>query len=154
MYFLKSGIKDDPELRWNLPDRIFFGYGACHILAGVYLDVFPSSRYRAHWIKPIDDFYGYHIFVSDGTVAFDFHGYSMRERLITHHKRGWSRRYPGWRANIEEVDFSLLDTQSLNAIKMLGPDQYLYSPIERARVFLEKYEHSHVDSKTQKLNCA
>ncbi len=34
MYVLKRGIKKDPERRWALPDRIFFGYGACHILAG------------------------------------------------------------------------------------------------------------------------
>ena len=151
MYFLKPEIKDDQELRWNLPDRIIFGYGACHILAGVYLDVFSRSKYRAHWIKPFDDFHGYHIFVTDGNVAFDFHGYSQRGRLITHHERGWSRRYPGWCANIVEVDFSLLDMQSLNARKMLGPDQYLYNPIVRAREFLQKYGLDYEDSKAQNL---
>jgi hypothetical protein len=33
MCFLKGGIKRNPERRWALPDRIFFGFGACHILA-------------------------------------------------------------------------------------------------------------------------
>ena len=37
MYVLKRGVKKDPQRRWNLPDRIFFGYGACHILAGAFL---------------------------------------------------------------------------------------------------------------------
>lgn len=32
MYVLKQGMKSDPHRRWSLPDRIFFGYGACHAL--------------------------------------------------------------------------------------------------------------------------
>jgi hypothetical protein len=52
MYILKPGIKRDPERRWALPDRIFFGHGACHILAGVYLEnpplrgFTPSGSFR------------------------------------------------------------------------------------------------------------
>ncbi len=33
MYLLRPGIKENPVRRWNLPDRVFFAAGACHILA-------------------------------------------------------------------------------------------------------------------------
>lgn len=44
LYTLKPGIKKDPVRRWALPDRVFFGNGACAILAGVFLseDPFPD----------------------------------------------------------------------------------------------------------------
>ncbi|MCT7377156.1 hypothetical protein [Chelativorans salis] len=47
-----------------LPDRVFFGHGAC---------IFS----RAHSI-PSDGFAGNHIYVTDGEIAFDYHGYSAR----------------------------------------------------------------------------
>jgi hypothetical protein len=34
MYVLKPGVKADPHRQWALPDRIFFGYGACHTALG------------------------------------------------------------------------------------------------------------------------
>lgn len=37
MYLLKPGIKEDPVRRWNLPDRVFFACGACHILKEIAL---------------------------------------------------------------------------------------------------------------------
>ena len=49
MYFLPREIKDDPAGRWALPDRIFLGHGACHILAGVYLSAFPACGFRPVW---------------------------------------------------------------------------------------------------------
>ncbi len=50
MYQLKPGTKQDPVKRWNLPDRIFFGHGACHILAGMYLKSLSPSGFYAVWI--------------------------------------------------------------------------------------------------------
>ncbi|MDE1464290.1 hypothetical protein [Spartinivicinus poritis] len=144
MYFLKSGIKKHPVKRWNLPDRIFFGFGACHILAGVYLKKFPDKGFYALRIEPKTGFYGNHIFITNGIVAFDFHGYSLNSQLIKHFWKGWSDRYPGWDASIEKVDYPLLDTESLNQRKMLGPDQYLHNPIERAERFMNRFDHEHL----------
>jgi len=141
MYVLKPGIKNDPVKRWNLPDRIFFGNGACHILAGVFLQQISSNDFHAIWLKPNNDFPGNHIFVTDGDFAFDFHGYSKCERLIAHHGKGWAQRFPGWSASICRVDFSLLDTPSLNFRRMLGPEQYLFNPIPRAIQFLNRFKH-------------
>lgn len=137
MYRLKPGIKREPQRRWQLPDRIFFGHGACHILAGVFLADPPRPGFHAERIIPGEGFAGNHIFVTDGTVAFDFHGCSCRTRLLRHHTGQWSdASAPGWHCRLERVTFDLLDTAALNARKMLGPDQYLHDPRPRAQAFV------------------
>jgi hypothetical protein len=140
MYTLSPEIKRDPLKRWNLNDRIFFGNGACHILAGTYLEVAPLPGFHAEWIRPHPGYSGNHIYVTDGTVAFDFHGYSLRSRLLDYHRRRRSIRQSGWDAAIVHVDFDLLDTESLNIINHLGPDQYLEDPRPRARRYLARMD--------------
>ncbi len=136
MYVLKPGIKKHPARRWALPDRIFFGYGACAILAGAFLRNPPLPGFHAEKIVPREGFHGNHIYVTDGRVSFDFHGYACRAGLLDHHRRGWTAHSPGWDGHIEVVDFDLLDTAALNARKMLGPDQYLHDPVPRAARFI------------------
>ena len=150
MYVLKPGIKRDPERRWALPDRIFFGHGACHILAGTYLEHPPLAGFHAERIIPGDNLAGNHIYVTDGEIAFDFRGYSRRQGLLDHHRKGWSRQHAGWDCAIEIVDFDLLDTTELNQRKMLGPDQYLFDPISRARRFIERINHGEAAAKAAK----
>ncbi|MDF2115136.1 hypothetical protein PY365_06100 [Roseiarcaceae bacterium H3SJ34-1] len=151
MYALKQGIKSDPALRWDLPDRIFFGHGACHILAGVFLEYPPFSGFYAERIIPGDSFAGNHIYVTDGHIAFDYRGYSARLRLLEYHQMGWSRRYaPGWNCTIERVDFDLLDACDLNPRKMLGPDQYLRDPVPRAQRFIQRIDHHDAAAKAAK----
>ena len=141
MYWLKPGIKRNPVRRWALPDRIFFGRGACQILAGVYLETPPIAGFRAERIVPHGGHAGSHVFVSDGMVTFDFHGYALRGRLLAQHWRGWRRRYPDWDAAVEPIDFPLLDTAALNARKMLGPGQFHGDAVARARAFLAAIDH-------------
>ena len=142
MYVLKPGVKRDPARRWALLDRIFFGHGACLILSGVYLSAPPLQGFYAERIIPRDGKAGNHIYVTDGTLAFDYHGYSCRARLLAHHVAGWSRRYGGdWTYDLERVSFNLLDTMALNARKMLGPEQYFGDPIARAQAFLSRINH-------------
>jgi hypothetical protein len=75
-------------------------------------------------------------------VAFDHHGYSLRVNLLLHHTSGWARQYAeGWACRLGRVDFDLLDTQALARNKMLGPDQYLHDPVERAQKFLGRIDH-------------
>lgn len=142
MYWPKPGLKRYPEKRWNRPDRIFFGFGACHILTGVYLNTSPLPGFFGERIIPQDGFTGSHIYATDGHVAFDYHGYSLLKNLQAHYWRGWSLRYPGWDANIQRVDFPLLDTVELNKRKHLGPDQYFGDPVERARNFIDRIDHN------------
>ena len=147
MYVLKPGIKTDPHRRWSLPDRVFFGHGACHILAGVFLDQPPLPGFYAERIVPAEGLYGNHVYVTDGVIAFDYHGYSIRARLLEHHKRTWSCQHDGWFCAIERVDFKLLSTADLNMRRMLGPDQFLHDPIPRARRFIEQRDHANAAAK-------
>ncbi len=136
MYWLKPGIKEHPEKRWALPDRAFFGFGACHILAGVFLKETSQPGFCAEWIVPRGDFRGSHIYVTNGAVTFDCRGYAETGRLLEHYSAGCAARFPGWDADVVRVDFDLLDTKALNKIKHRGPDQYFDDPIRRARRFI------------------
>ena len=143
MYNLKPGIKADPVRRWALPDRTFFGYGACAILAGVFLLRTSTHGFHAERIIPGEGFAGSHIYVTDGIVAFDFHCYSLRSNLLNHFTNNWSDSYDsGWTSRLERVDFDLLSTADLNQRKMLGPDQYLEDPISRAAAFIDRIDHA------------
>jgi hypothetical protein len=142
MYRLKPGIKLDHIRRWALPDRVFFGHGACHILAAVYLGEAPLPGFHAERIIPHDGVPGGHMYVTDGLLAFDYHGYSLLRNLLAHHGRCWATDYPGWACDIEPVDFPLLGANALNARKMLGPDQYLHDAIPRARAFIGRVNHA------------
>lgn len=148
MYWLSGKIKRDPIRRWALPDRIFFGRGACHILAGCYLDQGIGPHFYAEHIVPDPGFAGSHIFVTDGRISFDFHGYALRDRLLAHHWRGWQARYPNWSGQVARVTFDLLDTASLNARKMLGPDQYHGDVLARAQTYLGRIDHSNAYART------
>jgi hypothetical protein len=153
MYRLKPCIKENPQRRWQLPDRIFFGHGACHILAGVYLETAPLTGFYAERIVPNEGYAGNHIFVTDGVIAFDFHGYSCRRNLLLHHASGWSRvSGPGWHCRLEKVGFDLLQPLDLNARKMLGPHQYLKDPRPRARSFLDRFDHLAAALKSNRLH--
>ncbi|MEO0931199.1 MAG: hypothetical protein AAFY14_11220 [Pseudomonadota bacterium] len=150
MYALKPAIKQDPKRRWALPDRIFFGHGACHILAGAYLKQRPLPGFCAERIIPADGFAGNHIYVTDGEVAFDHRGYTLRMRLLQFHTNGWASRHAqGWNCRLEKVEFDLLSTTELNARKMRGPDQYLCNPIPRAARYLQRIDHVSAASKAR-----
>ncbi len=151
MYVLKPGIKQDPFLQWSLPDRIFYGHGACHLLAGVFLERFPETDWSAVWVKPSNGFRGNHVFATNGRIAFDYHGYSLHERLIRHHETAYASRYTGWTADVICIEFSLLDTNELNSRNMRGPDQYLGDVIERTHRYLDRIDHDRQQEKATAL---
>ncbi len=150
MYVLAPWKKADPVTRWNLPDRIFFGHGACHILAGVFLKELVHASFQAFWINP-PRHPGMHVFVSDGEIAFDYHGYSVLTRLEQHHQKVWRSQYPDWEGAIAPVDFDLLNESDLNQRNMRGPNQYLGDPVRRASAFLHRIDHTTAVQKAQQL---
>lgn len=136
MFSPKRNLKSDPEKRWQQPDRIFFGFGACHILTGVFVSKPKFGNFYGEWIIPKKGFSGTHMYATNGIYAFDYHGFSCREKLLARYWAGYRKRYPGWDAQIERISFPLLDTIELNARKHLGPDQYFGDPILRAKRFI------------------
>lgn len=83
MYWPIPGIKKYPERRWRQPDRIFFGFGVCHILAGAFLEERPFEGFYVEWIIPNEGFSGTHMYVTNGLITFDYHGYVLREKLLS-----------------------------------------------------------------------
>ena len=128
MYWPIPGIKKYPERRWRQPDRIFFGFGACHILTGAFLEERPFEGFYGEWIIPNEGFSGTHMYVTNGLILFDYHGYVLGQKLFARYWKGHQDCYCGWQANIEKIEFPLLDTTALNKRKHLGPDQSFGDP--------------------------
>ena len=153
VFFLDPKIKSDPVRRWQLPDRIFFGHGACHILAGVYLANPPMAGFFAERILPSRGLLGNHIYVTDGVIAFDYRGYTVRNKMLRYHKKNWSRTAENWSCIVEKVQFDLLDTNSLNRRKMKGPNQYFGDPLERSKRFIRGINHRESFRKASMTMC-
>ncbi len=136
MFTPRPGTKQDPVRRWAQGDRAFFACGACHILAGVCLRDRALPGLYAERIRPGGPYPGNHVYVTDGTICFDYRGLVARDRLLDWFRASWRKRVTGWTCTVTRVDFDLLDTSALNARQMRGPDQYAQDPIPRARAFI------------------
>lgn len=143
MYLLKPGIKEDPVRRWNLPDRVFFACGACHILAHAFLERVASTGFGPIWIRPRSGFTGNHVFVTNGGLAFDYHGYAHYDRLVAHYVKRARRLFPGWEADLVAVTVSLVNREGAKAIGMdiREPRQFLHDALPRAHRYLERFDH-------------
>ncbi|KIC48708.1 hypothetical protein [Tateyamaria sp. ANG-S1] len=139
MFRPKRNLKSHPEKRWQQRDRVFFGFGACHILAGVFLEEMSVEGFYGEWIEPGDGFRGTHVYATNGVLAFDFHGYSYRDNLLSRYWKWHQEQFYGWTATVIAVDFCLLDTSELNKRQHRGPDQYFGDPIPRARKFINSH---------------
>jgi hypothetical protein len=147
VFLLKSGIKENPVRRWNLPDRVFFASGACHILAHAFLERFASAGFGPIWIRPRNGFTGNHVFVTNGRLAFDYHGYVPNVRLLDHYTKRARRLFPGWEADLVTVTVSLVNREGAKAIGMdiREPNQFLHDALPRAQYYLERFDHRFLD---------
>jgi len=143
MYIPKQNVKRNPKLRWAQPDRRFFACGACHMLAYAFLDVHQCEGFVPVWIRPKAGFTGNHIFVTQGCLGFDYHGYSDTGRLL---ERYWSRArryYRGWDATLVELAPEELLGKSLREdLRVMPQDGFLHDPIPRAKHFVERFQYA------------
>ena len=134
MYRPKRNVKRIPELQWAHRDRIFFACGACHILAYAFLERFPDAGFRAIWMKPADGFTGNHVVATDGRLAFDFHGYSQWDDLLSHAARKNSRWMSGWDYSLVELPPDVLiseaKSRTYDGLWLRGPEQFLHDDEE------------------------
>ena len=145
MYSIGPEKKRNPEKRWALPERVFFACGACQVLAHAFLQAFPEKNFVPQWIKPADGFSGNHIFVTDGEMAFDYHGYTSREKLVSHIFKKAQRWWPGWSAEIIEIPPHVLvneqESKKIEGLWLRQPDQFLHNALPRAQKYLERFDH-------------
>lgn len=89
MYRPSSQFRRTPEerrdqlLSWNREDQAFFAAGACHILAFAFLETYPQAGFRPIGLWPRGLDYPGHVYVGDGTWAFDHDGWTMEGELIS-----------------------------------------------------------------------
>ncbi len=139
MFVPKVNVKRCPQRRWAQPDRRFFACGACHVLAAAFLERFPGAGYAPVWIRPRAGFTGNHVFLTDGTTAFDYHGYSRLTALLSHYTRRARRYYPGWDADLVALaPAELAAGGERPGLRLLPPEQFHRDPLRRAAAFVER----------------
>jgi hypothetical protein len=143
MFFPKENVKGDPVRRWYRPDRHFFANGACQVLAYAFLESYPDLGFHACWIKPASGYSGNHIFVTDGEWAFDYHGLSAEDRLLSLAFRRARRFFPGWDATLvdlpPEVLISETKSRQIEGLWLREPKQFLHDALPRAHAFLGRF---------------
>jgi len=143
MYRVAKGVKSDPVRRWNLPERVFFACGACHILAYAFIERYPDRGYKAVWIKPGEGYTGNHIVAVSGEDAFDYHGYSRWPAFLEHTARKAARWWPGWRCDLVDLPLDVLVSEEksrrYDGLWLREPGQYLRDALPRAEWFLDRF---------------
>jgi hypothetical protein len=143
MYVLPPGTKGNPVKRWNLPERVFFACGACHILAFSFLERYPNAGFAPMWIRPMRGFTGSHIVVVKDDIAFDYHGYSRWSELLNHTRRKASRWWPGWAADVFPLPMGVLVSEIrsryYDGLWLREPTQFLHDALPRARRYLDRF---------------
>jgi hypothetical protein len=145
MYRIRTaGIsKQDLEKRWNLPDRVFFACGACHILAHAFLERHGSPATKVFWIRPDPGFTGNHIFVVTSDWAFDYHGYSRRQPFLDHTFRRAGQLWPGWRGTLREIPRDVLvsevKSKTIDGLWLREPGQFFHDALPRACAYLNRF---------------
>jgi hypothetical protein len=125
--------RDSPELAWRMPDRRFFAAGACHILASAFLRQHPEG-FWAIFLRPLGEFPGQHVFVTDGYWALDAGGWTSVPELLAVTSSQYGDAYPGWDCRLELIDVDLREFCVVNGHRL--PEQFAHSPWRRANRYL------------------
>ena len=143
MFCPKITVKNDPVQRWHRPDRHFFANGACQVLAFAFLERYPDLGFHARWIRPAAGYAGNHIYVTDGTNAFDYHGLTTERRLLAFDFKRARRFFPGWDARLVDLPADVLVSEQrsreIEGLWLREPKQFLHDALPRAQTFLDKF---------------
>ena len=145
MYFpVTQNFKQHPVKRWNLPDRVFFACGACHILAHAFLTRYSDRGYTPVWIKPDPGFSGNHIVCVSDESVFDYHGYSRWPDYVDRYRNKARKRHPGWDATLIDLPMRVLiseaESRQIDGLWLRGPEQFLHNAMPRAVQYLERFD--------------
>ncbi|MBK8857661.1 MAG: hypothetical protein IPN11_08250 [Opitutaceae bacterium] len=140
MIFRTPAQKSDLEWSWARGDRAFFAAGACHILARAFLTNPIGHGFKPMMIVPGAGFRGGHVFATDGTTVFDYHGFSSHARFLAHYFAKISRIFPGWQGNVLDITDTFWTDDWFDVLQMRRPHQYHRDPSERAAVFVAKMQ--------------
>jgi len=130
--------KSDPFLSWGRDDLSFFAAGACHILAYMFMQLHPNQNFQIIFLKPEKKFTGNHVYVTNGTLAFDYEGWTQEKELLRETKKAYSEKYEGWdykRIIIKE------DIETFcKKYNHRSPSHFPYLPWERAYKYIKQFD--------------
>ena len=113
------------------------------MLAYAFLEKYADLGFHARWIKPAPSYIGHHIFVTDGSHAFDYHGLTTEAQLLSLSFRRAQRFFPGWDATLidlpTDVPISEARSRQIDGLWLREPKQFLHDALPRARAFLDKF---------------
>lgn len=129
--------RKDPFLFWKRDDQSFFAAGACHILAEMFRQLHYGEFYDVIHLKPRKGQPGNHVYISDGTWAFDHNGWTREEELLETTKRMYREQYPDWEYARHVITDDIETFCRKNNHRQ--PWQYAYLPWERAYNYIQKF---------------
>jgi hypothetical protein len=130
--------KADPFLSWARDDQAFFAAGACHILAFLFAQLHPNQGYEIIHIKPKEGFSGHHVYVSNGTWAFDHNGWTKENDLLRITKEAYQKATPEWSFDRVVVKEDL--EEFCRNTNHRSPAYFAYLPWERAYKYIKKFD--------------
>ena len=139
MLFRTHAQKEDLAGSWRRFDRAFFASGACHVLAHQFLQRSRMSKFRPYMVIPEPGFRGSHVFVSDGALVFDYHGWSRHAHFVDHYLRKIRRIFPGWRGAVADISCDFWTQSWFERTWSRQPHDYFVDPTERANSFVDRY---------------
>jgi hypothetical protein len=129
--------KADERLAWARPDRAVFAAGACHVLAYRFIERMPEAEFRAIHIHPRGVDLPYHMFATDGTIAFDFNGFSDDVVLRRVNAEAMRTQDSSWEAEFVVIEDDLETFCRLNNCR--PPPMYPGDIIARADRYLDQF---------------
>lgn len=122
---------------WLRGDQAFFAAGACHILAFTFFSLHPNEGYEIIYIKPKAKYPGTHVYITNGTWAFDHNGWTKEKELLEVTNRAYKAKYPGWAFK------RILVTEDLETFCKANnhrpPAYFAYLPWERAYKYIQRF---------------
>jgi len=89
-------------------------------------------------IVPDRGFRGGHVIATDGTLAFDYHGFSSHPRFIVRYWRKIRAYFPGWRGSLVDLSGEFWTEAWFSRYQYRQPHQFLADPTERALRFIRQ----------------
>jgi hypothetical protein len=130
--------KADLAGTWEQPDEDFFAAGACHILAGAFLEAYPSAGFHALMLQPANGFRGGHVVVTNQADVFDCRGWSAREAFLRCYSEGCQKVYPGWSCSLVVIDQPLSWSFARDHC-CRHASQFYRDPLPRAHAYLARF---------------
>ena len=124
----------DQELSWRRSDQAFFASGACHVLAWAFQHTYPDAGFSTIALRKVGNEHASHVYVSDGTWAFDHDGWTLEAELLE--VTAAAEPDAPWERLVIDSD---LETYCVEH-HSLPPHLFAHPPWQRAHDYLARFD--------------